>query len=208
MDIPGRIEPLEPGDTRTLLSAEVANQLIAAINSLLNMKGGNGIIIRRSDANFIIELQSDNSSETPAAPDNPGGGGGSGSFNWRGQWDPLSDYVVGDVTLISDDTAMQNGGIAGLFRCKATAGHGTAAPTAYTPGSYWDCVVPLAFKFFTVKNTDVVSGSVFKLAIDPLNDIEAARGSSAPSTTVKLNEILVCDAGTEKKAITPTSATY
>lgn len=50
-----QIEPFTEGDwTRTALSAGTMNELVNAINSLLNMEGRGGIRVYKSDNKFVI----------------------------------------------------------------------------------------------------------------------------------------------------------
>ena len=53
------IEPLEPGSNRTLLSAATANELIWALNALLNLevKRGSKDMFHVADGNAVLELK-------------------------------------------------------------------------------------------------------------------------------------------------------
>lgn len=50
-----KIEPLIPGDSsRTAFSAGVMNEIITALNALIEMKGIGGTRVYRSEAGYVI----------------------------------------------------------------------------------------------------------------------------------------------------------
>jgi hypothetical protein len=66
-----KIDLLEEGSNRTMFSAGVANEVIAALNSLIGLEGKNGIKITKSDSNIVIEFTGATGSVAPATPSTP-----------------------------------------------------------------------------------------------------------------------------------------
>ena len=125
---------LEAGSSRTLFSASVANQLIYAINRLLNMQGVNGIEIKRSEANITIGF-------TGKMPAGGGGTPGDGEGTWLsfgGDWDPAEDYAVGTIVKVDQADDLASGIIAGDYVALTDNLHGTPKPG--TPGAeeFWE----------------------------------------------------------------------
>jgi hypothetical protein len=85
-------------DGRTLLSASTANELVDAINALLNLRGQNGVKVVRAESGYVIEPD-----PTTADPTEPTGTG-SGTLNWRGEWWPGTTYATGDIVIRSSRT--------------------------------------------------------------------------------------------------------
>lgn len=102
-DLP-QIEPLQPGQSPTLLSASKGNQLIHAVNALLRGKGDNGVVFKIAkgglsweiDPKWLRKFLTEGSTEDGIE----GGGGGSGNGNMRsrGTWSSgTTDYAEHDV---------------------------------------------------------------------------------------------------------------
>jgi hypothetical protein len=91
---------LQPGGERTMLSASLANQLIAVANAVRNMRGLNGIKVTVSDGGIVVE-----STGAVTPPTDPGGGGGTPgpSLAFRGDWSAGISYAIGDVVLYRHD---------------------------------------------------------------------------------------------------------
>lgn len=123
------IKPLQAGDARTMLSASTANELIQKLNSLLLMKGINGVTVSVADGNVVIDGSGriENTSSTIA------GGGDSSELSFGGDWDPDEDYAVGTIVIVDEDEDIDDGTVAGQYVALTDNPHGTPKPG--TPGS-------------------------------------------------------------------------
>lgn len=79
--VPERIEEFVAEDRkRTPWSARVMNQIIRLLNRTANIKGANGITIKKSDYNIVIGYDPNQKDVVPNTPEgnpqNPDGGGG------------------------------------------------------------------------------------------------------------------------------------
>lgn len=129
---------LKKGETRTLLSAGLANQLILLFNGLLKAKGDN-IKISKAEAGWRFDVKASAIGES--------------SVQWRGQWDAAEDYVVNDIVIRSTQDELDTGNEAGTYICVTDAPAGTAGPTEPTSGGYWETLARGSWERLTVKNT-------------------------------------------------------
>lgn len=93
-----QLQSFYAGDSnRTAFSAGVMNELVGAINSLLRMEVGKGLIFNSTQANTKLSLDQEYIDKL----DEPGGTGSSIAF--KGKWAATgSEYVVGDVVIVWD----------------------------------------------------------------------------------------------------------
>jgi len=192
--VPKRIPEFMAGDEkRTPFSAETMNELIRPINRVNNIIVSSALQIKYSDSNVWIGLKGDKPpTGFPQDNTNPFSSQTSLSSSFRGEWDVAGDYVVDDIVLRSDETAILSGNSAGTYICIVDAVHGLAPPPDNTTNwalfaqGHWD-------KLF-IKAEDPISSSLqYFINLDPLTDIQAIRGiGSAPSMTIKLREVSVC----------------
>lgn len=225
--VPSSIQPFVPDDfNRTLLQAHVANELVRALNALLNMKGANGITIYRSDSNFVISLADpniDNGSTTNINNNNTtdSGSAASSSIQWKGQWTGSVGYVKGDIVRRTLPIDYENGDCVGTYICIQDAPIGTDAPTMNDdPGTYWDLFAPFACQNFVQVNGSyktkmaVIDGTYpagfFQVQkgvglSDPyvLVDVDRANGKQ-----IDLREEVICENGTAKNKIVLDSDSY
>src|SRR5437867_5310173 len=117
--VPRRVSEFVVGDEkRTLFSADTANELVRPINRINNIIVGPGLQVKYSDSNVAIWLKGTEEPKGSIQPPgfNPSGSQGStGSMVWRGEWNPATDYHVGDIVIISDETSILEGDRASTF---------------------------------------------------------------------------------------------
>lgn len=93
-----QIEPFSPGDSRrTAFSARAINEIVDGINSLLNLRVGEGLEFDATKHNAVLSL-------TPALLQKiEEGGGGTGSISFKGKWEDTGvSYEVGDIVIVFD----------------------------------------------------------------------------------------------------------
>lgn len=128
------IVPFREGDSRTLLSAGTANELVSALNALLSMRGVNGIKVVPSEAGFVID---GSGSAKAGGSGGVGGGGGAGGFHWRGDYSTATDYAVDDVVIRQSPADINGGTVAGTYLCVLAAPSGSPAPGTVSGATYW-----------------------------------------------------------------------
>lgn len=225
---PDKIELFEAGDSRTLLSAAVANELVRSLNALLAIRGANGITVTKSDGNFVLSIDPDQLPKPPDESTDPAGGGGGGGsiISFRGEWNTTDNYEIDDIVYRAAEIDFLNGQ-AGAFIAKA--GNVNSEPPSPGLGEAenddWKLFVPLQYPheyWLDPENVDryteidrgklVVTsedgGNVYTVTIDPRVDVQTARGLGSPSIELKIREVFVCDDGVEKKMLVIGSAPY
>lgn len=205
---PTYIEPVAPGGRVTLLSASKANELIRAINLLLNMRGSNGINVTVTEGNVTIGF----SPRAGTAEDqNKGGstGGGGTGITIQGEWTTGVDYGIGDVVYRTTSAAIQ-ADAAGTYYCiqDHTSASGNAPPTGTTnSNSYWQTLARGHWDEFQIYDSgDPSSGKLYclggKLELYPDNSSTAVDMGTIPAgmvgKTAEWQEITVCDGGVTK----------
>lgn len=119
-----RLKRVVEGSTDTMLSASRANELIDAINALLNMRPGKGIKISKADSGFVIELTDALQEGLALKGDGEGGEGveggqAPGALRWRGEWDStvaaVGGYSKNDIVIHRSDAAIDSGTKAGTY---------------------------------------------------------------------------------------------
>jgi len=137
----------EPGGTVTPLSADSANMDRRAINALLRLSGRDGIEVHRAEAGYVLGL----SAELKEDIANPGTGG-TGTLNWRGEWNSSNTYEVGDVAIRSTTTTMTNAD-AGTFVC--VQDHSNQEPPAgeTMTSAYWETFGRGHWKLIVTRDT-------------------------------------------------------
>lgn len=224
---PDKIELFEAGSNRTLLSAAVANELVRSLNALLSIKGSQGIIVTKSDGNFVVSIDPEQLPKPPDESETPSGGeGGGSSISFRGEWNDSDTYEPDDIVYRAAEIDFFNGK-AGAFIAKTenTNSEPPAPGLGEAENDDWKLFVPLQYPhefWLDPENVDryteidrgklVVSseddGNVYTVTIDPRVGIQSILGLSAPSIELKIREVFVCDDGVEKKMLVIGSEPY
>jgi hypothetical protein len=123
---------LEAGDSRTMLSASVANELISALNAFIKMQGRNGIEVKIADGGVVIDFTGATSEGAPPPTI------GDSSFRWRGEWLPSNSYQVGDIVIRSDEISIQDGRLAGTYLCRLDAPEFSPGPGEEGGSLIWE----------------------------------------------------------------------
>lgn len=148
------IKPLVADSPDTLLSASRANELISAINALLNMRPGKGIKISKADSGFVVELDDALQEGLALKGDGEGGEGvkdgqAPGALRWRGEYNYLTkDYKANDLVFAKNELLRVGSGLhtvighKGLFIATKDASQGdvpgaSAESQYYTAASAW-----------------------------------------------------------------------
>ena len=120
-----RIAQFTGNKNKSILNAKDIDELVHAINSLLNMQVKTG-----SNFQFLVgDYQC-----TLIIP--PQSGGSGGNMNFRGEYDPTIVYAVGDVVVIRKGNS--GGFPAGTFVCVKSAPGAAHPPTQPDTGNiYW-----------------------------------------------------------------------
>lgn len=208
MKLPLGIVPLKPGDTaRTMLSASVANELIAVANAILAMKGAGGIEVLKSDAGYVIRYTGipSEAGDTPPQGGTPPAGGGGIAF--KGQYSAVATYDQDDVVIAWTTTDMGNL-VAGTYISLQDANTGNALPSAETAANSWWSTLArghwstlyiasggASYASFADGNMEVKNGGGATLVWDSTHGSWPA---GANSKTFFPQQITVCDSGTEK----------
>ena len=208
MGRPTYIEPVKPGGRTTLLSASKANELIHALNLLLNMRGSNGITVNVTEGNITIGLSLDKPQGDDPNKGGSTGGGGTG-ITIQGEWATGQTYAIGDVVYRTSSTAIQ-ADAAGTYYCiqAHTSAAGNAPPTGTTnSNSYWQTLARGHWDEFQIYDSgDPSSGKLYciggKLELYPDNSSTAIDMGTIPAgmagKTAEWKEITVCDSGVTK----------
>lgn len=217
------IPPLEPGGRSTLLSASRANQLIFAVNALLNSSGGNGIILSKAKAGFKIEIDP-NWLEDFLNPVDDGStevtGSGNGNMRFRGTWSSgTTDYAENDVVEWTSNNQQ------GLFvAASGITGNGGDPFTGGT-GDWTQIARDFSDRVY-VRNSasnyiDIDAGNQQIIltdgsttvtmdvgAADPVVKVEFSGGGQVRMLKSEVNgkvlyaqEVGICDSGTAKKTV-------
>lgn len=221
-DTPWRkIREFIPRSKRSLLSAIEANLIVRAVNCFLGMRAGKGIVIKRAEAGFVISLDPNSKGEnTDDINDKPGAGGGA-SVNFRGEWNNTDNYTPGDVVWRASEANLAIGK-GGTFLCTAanTNQEPPDAGTGTYSNAFWEIFAPFqAWHDFWIDpagangQTEVKGGTV-SVMLDNTGTPNFVKIDKADvpvgvtGKTIKIREIVVCDAGVEKKMLVLGSETY
>lgn len=162
----GSIQPLVKGDTsRTMLHADVANQVINTTNALWNMRGSGGIRVYKSGYNVVI----DGANITGSSGGSEVGEGSAVAF--RGYYNSGTNYNEGDVVFIASADAMAEQNAHTYVSLKSNnIGHLPPATTNAWEDEWWRVVSVGSYPMLSIsypptapsteRRTDIVGGGV------------------------------------------------
>ena len=126
------------------------NGAIMTCNAILRMNVGKGLKLIKSDGGYYLEAES-------------GSGAGTGSLNWRDEWDAtVTNYATGDVVIIGSNNVpgySYKPILAGGARAGTYVGLKDSIPSGTDPancdtdaGHYWDRLSRFTAPIWTVTN--------------------------------------------------------
>lgn len=210
------------GNKRTLLSASEANAVVDAINCFLGIRAGRGIKIQRAEAGITITWDPESPGETTdtSAP-GAGGAGAGNALNFRGQWNDTDTYNEGDLVYRFSATELA-AGQGGTFLAKTTNTNSEPpfAGTGDEENTDWKLFAPWqAWHDFWIDpagangQTEVLGGKVTVTVNNTATPTivlidKADLPAGVDGKTIKIRELLVCEAGVSKKMLVLASESY
>lgn len=211
-----QIALLEPGGSRTLLSAETGNELIRALNAWQNAVGKNGIDVKVADGNVVLSFTG-NSTSSP----NSGGVGSGDAWTFRGDWVNQA-YNLDDVVIVDTAANIESADVAGTYLAILDVPLDTPAPGTTGSETFWSLLSRgnwqrLKFRFpgigvvdIDCRGTELTSGGQPRVLITSEVDTSSVSLSLADlgGHSVRFRPVGVCENGIAKTMIVLGSTSY